>query len=130
MNKMLISVLCALASLTANADISHQTNLLDVSILQNLPAIKVESVEVNRPHPLTPVQPTAFLKFKFASCASQRLEAHTQEEGRILLVAIQHLPNQMDCMGPSITRTYSLQITSDYSGQRVVVLNPIKQGLF
>jgi len=129
MNKMLISVLLAFSALTASAQSSQPATLLDISLLSALPPVQVLGVEIDDGPLMAAVQPTAFIKFKYASCASMSLEALTQQEDGLLLVAIRVLPLQMDCMGGTISREYSLQISSDYRGGRVTVLNPIKQGL-
>lgn len=93
--------------------------------LANLPSISEPTIKLHMPPQFAAVQPRANLLFKHASCAAMPLKLSVKDAGAVLLVKVVLPPQQMDCMGTAITRDYDLQISSDYAGQRVVVLNPL-----
>lgn len=108
--KSLIALSLLVLSLSSFADVS----------------ISGPSIEVKYGGGLAAVQPTAYLSFKFASCARFNLNVDQQEkENGIVELTVQIPADQMDCMGPSTLRAYNLQLSSDYRGERYSVTNPL-----
>lgn len=119
--KTLITLTAAL--LLSAAGFANESVLHD---LDRLPG--VDSVKLNVWHgpQFAAVQPTATVEFTYASCATMKFDAVTERAENVLFVKLL-LENQIDCMGPTVKRTYKLQVTSDYFQDRnIVVLNPIR----
>ena len=111
--KLFVSLFLAFASVPAFAN--------DLAIL-TAPKLVVGSVSE-----FTPVQPSSYLHFKYASCAESNFEVKTETanymEGRMTKVTV--VPQAFDCLGPTKLRNYSVQISSDVmqDGQ-YVLMNP------
>ncbi|MCX6125323.1 MAG: hypothetical protein NTV34_11350 [Proteobacteria bacterium] len=104
---------------------SSFAEILDTNELASLTQISKPQIIISNPG-VAAVQPRASLSFAHSSCAKQPFELEVSEvEGVFLVKAI--LPAfSIDCFGPSIEHTYTLQVTADFSPQkRVLVLNPI-----
>lgn len=97
---------------------------VDSQATAGLPAIRVIAVEVDNGPRFAAVQPTAMLKFAFSSCAEMSFVPSIEEENGVLFVSVKFPGLTFDCMGPSIEREYSVQISSDFRNS-VVVLNPV-----
>jgi hypothetical protein len=119
MKNVLISLILTLSASMSLAQVVAQDT-------GTLPEIQVLGVEVDRGPELAAVQPTADLKFQFASCATQELQANVEERDGKLFVSVILPRTNIDCMGSTRLRDYSLQISSDYRNEPVVVLNPVR----
>jgi hypothetical protein len=95
-------------------------------IPQGLPAIQVIGVEIDRGPEMAAVQPTATLKFRLPSCAKVGVEAQVEEKDGKLFVSVRRSIHSFDCMGLLMNHDYSLQISSDYRNEDVIVLNPVQ----
>ena len=71
------------------------------------------------------VQPTVWLEFDFTSCANMTFSSSIRRNGNTVRVGAVLPEFYMDCMGPSIERTYRLQIASDYRNESFVITNSI-----
>jgi hypothetical protein len=109
-----------LATSAANAD-----TLNSVDVIKQLPQLSSTSVVVDNGPAIAAVQPTAFLKFSYVSCARFDFDVETDVEDGVLFVAVKINPNQFDCLAVGVARKYEVQISSDYAGESVVVLNPV-----
>ncbi len=100
------------------------TLTLDITQIVNLPAIESPKVVVNVPGEMLTVQPTGYVTFKYASCAQAEFEGSVQKVSGVYILKI--LPRfDVDCMGPTKIRSYSVQYSSDADGSdRVIILNP------
>lgn len=97
------------------------------SMINNLPALQVNGLNVDNGPALAAVQPTASISVNYRSCAPQVLEASIEEVGNVLFVSIEYPESGgIDCMGPTSDREYHFQVSSDYKNQKVVVLNPVR----
>ncbi len=76
-------------------------------------AIANPSIEVVPGPALAAVQPTVWINFAYASCATQRFAIQVETLDSVKLIKVTH-PLQADCFGPTISRRYRLQVASDY----------------
>ncbi len=77
---------------------------------------------------LAAVQPTASLKFSYASCAARTWDVKRQTtqtlQGDRVLIQVEDARG-LDCFGPTISREYDVQISSDaFQDTSFVLLNP------
>ncbi len=100
---------------------------LDAVELSNLPRVKVLKIEVKGGGGMLTVQPTGEVTFEFASCRHIELVPSVTEVSSVQFVKLQYPKDAFDCMGPSITRAYTVQFTSDIERRNVVILNPLVQ---
>lgn len=122
MKKSVFAVLFGLLSVTA-----AQAGQLKFSAdeLASLSRVKNVRVVVATSSPLLAVQPRAYVVFEHASCAAAHFEADLQETREATFVAIK-TRSGMDCHGPRVSREYRVQISSDATTTRnVIVLNPL-----
>ncbi len=105
------------------AEITPQT-------IQGLPSISSVQVVVDPGPAMAAVQPTAHLRFKLSSCSQFTFsEPEVTEEGEVLFVKVVVNPLQRECHGPTSSREYEVQISSDFAPRtKVVVLNPVDDG--
>lgn len=89
-------------------------------------AVKAAKLHVWHGPRFAAVQPAAFVVVKMATCNERSLEAEVQEQNGILDVLVFDTSHKPVCFGPSVERTYEVQISSDYRGQAVRILNPIQ----
>ena len=69
------------------------------------------------------MQPTASLVFTYNSCSKRTWEVKRESRSGVVLVQVED--NRPDCFGPSITREYSIQVSSDASAEtKYVIMNP------
>lgn len=116
-------------SMTAVLGVSSSAFAAEISSLEisSLPIITVVEVSINYGHPMAAVQPTGMVQFKHASCAKKKFSADVETADGIMLVKIQRDPLGLECRGPLVERTYTVQISSDMDpGVNVTVLNPVR----
>ena len=124
-----VSMLAATSIVTAHG----QESVLDN--VERLPQIFNHKLVVNYGPQFAAVQPTAFVKFDFASCRKFTFSAEVITEvigeSNVNFVKITYPRNQAECRGMPIKRTYDVQVSSDYSAgaKQFVILNPIGQDL-
>lgn len=92
-----------------------------------LVAIGNPTINVIMPPGMASVQPRAAIQFTYRSCrkADFSLEKEDSLDAANTTLLKIKIKSLLDCFGISRKRTYSLQVTSDYSRQKYVVLNPI-----
>ena len=96
--------------------------------VQSLPKIYKQQLIVNYGPDMAAVQPTAFIKFDFASCRQFDFSVAIIDGGDVDFLKITYPKNQAECRGLPVKRTYELQLSSDYSNYKpFIVLNPIAQ---
>ena len=71
------------------------------------------------------VQPTVWLEFEFTSCAKMTFSPSVRRNGKSTRVGAVLPEFYLDCMGPTIERTYRIQIASDYRNESFVIANSI-----
>ncbi len=97
---------------------------IDSNDVKALPEVKVTGVHVWNGGGLAAVQPTATLEYMHESCSGYALDASTEEIDGVLLVSLSVPPMVRECRGPARFRSHRVQIGSDFTGLRVLVLNP------
>lgn len=122
MTKVILILVAALIGLTAKAD------QIDLAGVSELPALINPQIHVIPGEDMTDVQPQVYLKFKFYSCGQLSFNALVEEVQDGIKTIKVELPPQMDCMAMPLQPTeYELQLDSDFSDQRYLVLNPLVQ---
>lgn len=93
-----------------------------------LPVLGSPRVQNDSGPGFTHVQPTASLVFTYSSCAARSWavtrETQASLDGQVVLLALTD-ENPIDCFGPSISREYAVQISTDASvDTNFALLNP------
>lgn len=107
--------------------LAAQSFAIDItsSDVADLPQLKGAAVSVKLPHPMTAVQPTAHVTFKYNSCAVRQFEGQIAKENGVYFIKIED-KKKWDCRARGVDRDYSVQISSDFRlGSQVVLLNPL-----
>ncbi len=115
-----------LLTLVATTTLAYTENseILNAEYIQTLPVLRETSVESDSGPSMAAVQPTAHINFTYYSCSALRHSVEVHEVNNLLFVAVQVVPGQMTCMGPSRPHQLRLQISSDFR-HNVVILNPV-----
>jgi hypothetical protein len=96
-------------------------------LFPTLPVLISPKVILHPPPELAAVQPTASLVFSFSSCAAREWTVERQVQTVLDgdRVVLRLSDPGFDCLGPTIEREYTVQISSDASpADRYVLLNP------
>ena len=101
-----------------------ETISIETSAIQALPSLQIKKLVVDPGPAFAAVQPTASIVFDYMSCSRFAFSAQVEEKGNLLLVSVQLDPLQRECHGPLINREYTLQISSNFHHQ-VIMLNPL-----
>lgn len=115
--------------LAEDTAVEGKADLVEVTgLTSSLAALESPEIVFHAAPGLAAVQPTASLKFRYASCAARtwdvrRERQETFEGPRVLLEVVDS--RGIDCFGPTISRNYDVQVTSDaFEDTSFVLLNP------
>ncbi len=92
-----------------------------------LAPVKNVKILVKMPGEMLPVQPASFITFTITSCAKREdlvIEKAAKSYNEVEIKIVDR--NPMDCRMKGIDRQYTLQISSDASNEKYVLLNPLR----
>lgn len=101
--------------------------LSSIAHAEYLPSVKNVNVQVVSGGGLAAVQPYTLINVTINSCAPRRdLSVKTTKltDGTVKIKVLDG-ENAMDCRALGVDREYTLQVSSDATGEKYVLLNPI-----
>ena len=96
--------------------------------VDSLVSLRDPKIVVKTAGGLAAVQPSAYITFEYASCAKQPLyitQAEVITDRKITYVSVYLPDSAYDCAGMPVKRTYSFQLTSDFSEESYAISNPL-----
>ncbi|MCX6117975.1 MAG: hypothetical protein NT027_10565 [Proteobacteria bacterium] len=90
-----------------------------------LPKITNPKIVVVSGPELAAVQPTVWLEFEFASCSKLTFTPSIRRSATAIRVGATLPEDYVDCLGPTLNRTYSVQLNSDFRQESYIIINSV-----